>query len=135
MALSELVTNAIKYGSGGPVRLGIQCISDQLRVEVHDASSSLPVLMNAPLDATVGRSLVLVASLSTDCPMLPAPGALSGRPAPVRRVRPDQPRPGPVRAWRCVVPDLPVRPSCAGRERAARRPVSSLVRSGHCSCR
>jgi hypothetical protein len=81
MALSELVTNAIKYGSGGPVRLGIQCISDQLRVEVHDASSSLPVLMNAPLDATVGRSLVLVASLSTDCPMLPAPGALSGRPA------------------------------------------------------
>jgi anti-sigma regulatory factor (Ser/Thr protein kinase) len=63
---SELVTNAIKHGAGGPVRLGIQCTRNQLRVEVHDTSPSPPVLMNTPADATVGRGLVLVASLATE---------------------------------------------------------------------
>ena len=61
---SELVTNAIKHGAGGPVRLGIQCTRDQLRVEVHDTSPSLPVLMDTAVDATDGRGLVLVAALS-----------------------------------------------------------------------
>jgi anti-sigma regulatory factor (Ser/Thr protein kinase) len=61
---SELVTNAIKHGTGGPVRLGIQCTRNQLRVEVHDTSPALPVLMNTAADATDGRGLVLVAALS-----------------------------------------------------------------------
>ena len=61
---SELVTNAIKHGAGGPVRLGIQCTRDQLRIEVHDTSPSLPVLMDTAVDATDGRGLVLVAALS-----------------------------------------------------------------------
>jgi anti-sigma regulatory factor (Ser/Thr protein kinase) len=61
---SELVTNAIKHGAGGPVRLGIQCTRDQLRVEVYDTSPSLPVLMNTAVDAADGRGLVLVAALS-----------------------------------------------------------------------
>ena len=61
---SELVTNAIKHGAGGPVRLGIQCTRDRLRVEVHDTSPSLPVLMDTAADATDGRGLVLVAALS-----------------------------------------------------------------------
>ena len=61
---SELVTNAIKHGGGGPVRLGIQCTGDRLRVEVHDTSPSLPVLMDTAADATDGRGLMLVSALS-----------------------------------------------------------------------
>ena len=61
---SELVTNAVKHGAGGPVRLGIQCTRDRLRVEVHDTSPSLPVLMDAEAEATDGRGLMLVAALS-----------------------------------------------------------------------
>lgn len=45
---SELVTNAIKYGGGGPIRLGIQCTPDRLLVEVHDTSPRLPVPMPVP---------------------------------------------------------------------------------------
>src|SRR6516162_4709066 len=41
-----------------------QCTRDQLRVEVHDTSPSLPVLMDTAVDATDGRGLVLVAALS-----------------------------------------------------------------------
>jgi anti-sigma regulatory factor (Ser/Thr protein kinase) len=61
---SELVANAIKHGAGGPVRLGIQCAGDQLLIEVHDTSPSLPVLMDTAADATDGRGLMLVAALS-----------------------------------------------------------------------
>ena len=61
---SELVTNAIRYEAGGTVMLGISCSSGQLRVEVHDTSCSMPVLVDAPADAETGRGLMLVATLS-----------------------------------------------------------------------
>jgi anti-sigma regulatory factor (Ser/Thr protein kinase) len=70
---SELVTNAIKHTAGDGVTLGIQCASDQLRVEVHDTSSSLPVLRDAPADADTGRGLVLVASLASEWGFYPTP--------------------------------------------------------------
>ena len=61
---SELVTNAIMHEASGTVTLAISCSSDQLRVEVHDTSCSMPVLVDAPADAETGRGLMLVGALS-----------------------------------------------------------------------
>jgi anti-sigma regulatory factor (Ser/Thr protein kinase) len=62
----ELVTNAIQHAAGESVMLGIRCTRDRLRVDVHDRSSSPPVLANAPAEAEGGRGLMLVASLSAE---------------------------------------------------------------------
>src|ERR1022692_1637735 len=48
------------------VMLVISCARGQLRVDVHDTSWSVPVLVDAPADAETGRGLMLVASMSTD---------------------------------------------------------------------
>ena len=63
---SELVTNAIRYEASGTIMLAITCSCDQLRVDVHDTSRSLPVLVDAPGDAETGRGLMLVATLATE---------------------------------------------------------------------
>ena len=61
---SELVTNAIGHEPGETITLAVTCSFGQLRVEVHDTSRSLPVLMDAAADAEAGRGLLLVATLS-----------------------------------------------------------------------
>jgi hypothetical protein len=61
---SELVTNAIGHEPGDTVVLAITCSFGQLRVDVHDTSHTLPVVMEAPVDAEAGRGLKLVATLS-----------------------------------------------------------------------
>jgi anti-sigma regulatory factor (Ser/Thr protein kinase) len=61
---SELVTNAIRHEAGATITLAISCSFGQLRVDVHDTSRSLPVLVDAPADAETGRGLLLVATLS-----------------------------------------------------------------------
>jgi anti-sigma regulatory factor (Ser/Thr protein kinase) len=63
---SELVTNAISHEAGDTVMLVISCDCDQLRVDVHDTSCSLPVPADASPDAEAGRGLMLVASLSAE---------------------------------------------------------------------
>ncbi len=63
---SELVTNAIRHEAGGTVTLAITCSRGELRVDVHDTSCSLPVLVDAPADAETGRGLMLVTALSAD---------------------------------------------------------------------
>ena len=63
---SELVTNAIRHERGGSVTLAVSCSRDELRVDVHDTSCSLPVLADTPADAETGRGLMLVATLSDD---------------------------------------------------------------------
>jgi anti-sigma regulatory factor (Ser/Thr protein kinase) len=63
---SELVTNAIKHEAGETIMLAITCSCDQLRVDVHDTSCSLPMPVDAPADAETGRGLMLVASLSAE---------------------------------------------------------------------
>ena len=70
---SELVTNAIRYEAGEIVLLVITCSGDQLRVDVHDTSRLLPVLVDAPADAEMGRGLMLVATLSADWGFYPTP--------------------------------------------------------------
>jgi anti-sigma regulatory factor (Ser/Thr protein kinase) len=63
---SELVTNAIRHEVTGIVVLAITCSCGQLRVDVHDTSRALPMLVDAPVDAETGRGLMLVTTLSTE---------------------------------------------------------------------
>ena len=71
---SELVTNAIRHQAGEIAELVIDCTRGQLRVDVHDTSRSMPVLMDAPADAESGRGLMLVATLSADWGSYRTPG-------------------------------------------------------------
>jgi anti-sigma regulatory factor (Ser/Thr protein kinase) len=70
---SELVTNAIRHGTGQTVTLAIACSPGELRVDVHDASDTLPLLAEAQSDAETGRGLMLVASLSAEWGCYPTP--------------------------------------------------------------
>ena len=63
---SELVTNAIRHEVTGIVMLAITCSCGQLRVDVHDTSRALPMLLDAPVDAETGRGLMLVTTLSAE---------------------------------------------------------------------
>jgi anti-sigma regulatory factor (Ser/Thr protein kinase) len=63
---SELVTNAIRHEAGETITLTITRVCGQLRVDVHDTSRTMPVIVDAPADAEAGRGMMLVASLSTD---------------------------------------------------------------------
>jgi anti-sigma regulatory factor (Ser/Thr protein kinase) len=62
---SELVTNAISHEMGTSITLAVTCSFGQLRVDVHDTSRTLPVLVDASADAEAGRGLMLVATLSS----------------------------------------------------------------------
>jgi len=66
LLVSELVTNAIRHEADGTVMLAITCDRGVLRVDVHDTSHSLPVVVDATGDAETGRGLMLVATLSTE---------------------------------------------------------------------
>jgi anti-sigma regulatory factor (Ser/Thr protein kinase) len=63
---SELVTNAIRHETGETVTLAVDCSQGQLRVDVHDSSGDIPVVLDAPGDAETGRGLMLVATLSDE---------------------------------------------------------------------
>ena len=70
---SELVTNAVRNEADPTVMLDVTCSSGRLRVDVHDTSRSLPVLVDAPADAETGRGLMLVATLSSQWGFYPTP--------------------------------------------------------------
>jgi anti-sigma regulatory factor (Ser/Thr protein kinase) len=63
---SELVTNAIRHETSGTITLAVACSCGELRVDVHDSSYSLPVVLEAALEAEAGRGLMLVATLSDE---------------------------------------------------------------------
>ena len=63
---SELVTNAIRYEKGETVTLAIDCSQGLLRVDVHDSSGDVPVVLDIPREAEAGRGLMLVATLSDE---------------------------------------------------------------------
>jgi anti-sigma regulatory factor (Ser/Thr protein kinase) len=63
---SELVTNAIRHEVTGIVMLAISCSYGELRVDVHDTSRRLPMLVDASADAEAGRGLMLVTTLSDE---------------------------------------------------------------------
>jgi len=63
---SELVTNALAHEVTGLVMLAVTCSRGQLRVDVHDTSRALPMLVDAAVDAETGRGLMLVTTLSAE---------------------------------------------------------------------
>lgn len=63
---SELVTNAIRHEVTGIVTLAITFSFGQLRVDVHDTSRFLPMLVDASADDEAGRGLMLVTTLSDE---------------------------------------------------------------------
>ena len=63
---SDLVTYAITRGEGETVTLAIRCSRGHLRVDVYDASRSLPMGVGEPAGTDTGRGLVLVAALSAE---------------------------------------------------------------------
>jgi anti-sigma regulatory factor (Ser/Thr protein kinase) len=70
---SELVTNAIRHELGETVMLIITCTGGHYRVDVHDTSRAVPVLVDGPADTETGRGLLLVSSLSTTWGHYPTP--------------------------------------------------------------
>ena len=74
LLVCELVTNAIVHTASRIVTLAIVASDDGLRVDVHDTSSCLPVMVvpaeasgaDAAAEAETGRGLMLVAALSDE---------------------------------------------------------------------
>jgi anti-sigma regulatory factor (Ser/Thr protein kinase) len=66
LLISELVTNALRYGSGPEIAFRFILATDVLVIEVDDGSSHTPqVRQPAPEDES-GRGMVLVSSIATD---------------------------------------------------------------------
>ncbi|SEK30078.1 ATP-binding protein [Streptacidiphilus jiangxiensis] len=63
MVVSELVTNAMRYGSG-PVDLTLALSETGLRVSVTDEGTTLPTAREAGADALGGRGLQIVRLLA-----------------------------------------------------------------------
>ncbi|MFC9970467.1 ATP-binding protein [Spirillospora sp. NPDC127200] len=65
--VSELVTNAVRYGGPGPVYVRLAVGRGVLVCGVSDTGSEAPVPTQAGLDGEGGRGLALLAQLSTEC--------------------------------------------------------------------
>ena len=63
LLVSELVTNAVRYG-GRPIVLAVDCDGVGLDVRVRDGSPALPVRRFPSTDAESGRGFVLLDVLS-----------------------------------------------------------------------
>lgn len=61
---SELVTNAVRHGTG-PVRVHVAWGGGSVRVEVEDQSPEWPVVQALDRNALGGRGLILVDGLSS----------------------------------------------------------------------
>ncbi|EST30638.1 ATP-binding protein [Streptomyces roseochromogenus] len=64
LVISELVGNAVRHADSGPVSLAVLLIEDVLRVEVCDASPTLPQPALPDAHSESGRGLFLVAALA-----------------------------------------------------------------------
>lgn len=66
LAVSELVTNAIKHSKGRPVGLRVRRSAYELRIEVTDGTAAPARLCSAGVADENGRGLFLVAVLSRE---------------------------------------------------------------------
>jgi anti-sigma regulatory factor (Ser/Thr protein kinase) len=67
LLVSELITNSVKYGGDGPVRLEITAEGGRVRAEIIDQGAGFtPVKRNDDLDKVGGWGLHLVEELTTD---------------------------------------------------------------------
>jgi serine/threonine-protein kinase RsbW len=66
LAVSELVTNAVRHGKGKPVGLRVRCSGDELRIEVTDGSPTRARMRSADAADENGRGLFLVSAVSKE---------------------------------------------------------------------
>jgi|SRR4051794_40593921 anti-sigma regulatory factor (Ser/Thr protein kinase) len=67
LLVSELVTNSVKYGGDGPVRLEIEADDDRIRAEIIDQGVGFtPIARNDDLEKVGGWGLHLVERLTTE---------------------------------------------------------------------
>jgi anti-sigma regulatory factor (Ser/Thr protein kinase) len=67
LLVSELITNSVKYGGDGPVRLEVNVADERVRAEIIDQGAGFtPVERNDDLDRVGGWGLHLVGHLTTD---------------------------------------------------------------------
>ena len=72
LLVSELVTNSVVHG-GPPLVVAVDCDGESLQVRVRDGSPVPPERREADQSAEGGRGLALVAGLSSDWGVDPAP--------------------------------------------------------------
>jgi anti-sigma regulatory factor (Ser/Thr protein kinase) len=66
LLVSELITNSVKYGGEGPVRLEVQATPESLRAEIIDQGVGFtPVARNDDLDKVGGWGLHLTEQLTS----------------------------------------------------------------------
>jgi anti-sigma regulatory factor (Ser/Thr protein kinase) len=67
LLVSELVTNSVKYGGDGPVRLELSASGDRIRAEIVDQGGGFkPVARDGDLHKVGGWGLHLVEQLTTE---------------------------------------------------------------------
>lgn len=66
LAVSELVTNAVRHGHGKPVGLRVTSSADELRIEVTDGNPTPARLREAGEGAENGRGLLLIAAFAKE---------------------------------------------------------------------
>ena len=67
LLVSELITNSVKYGGDGPVRLEVSASEDRLRAEIIDQGVGFtPVERDDDLDRVGGWGLHLVERLTSE---------------------------------------------------------------------
>ena len=66
LLVSELITNSVKYGGEGPVRLEVQASDDSVRAEIIDQGAGFtPKVRDADLDRVGGWGLHLTEHLTS----------------------------------------------------------------------
>lgn len=73
LMVSELVTNAIRHGSG-PCVLTLELTMVAMRVDVRDAGTATPMMRSPSPDDAFGRGLVIVSELADDWGIDAMPG-------------------------------------------------------------
>ncbi|MEV7284045.1 ATP-binding protein [Streptomyces sp. NPDC093252] len=63
---TELITNALRHGTGPEIRFRMRVRDDRLVIAVRDGSPTAPTLRHASPDDEHGRGLFLVAALADD---------------------------------------------------------------------
>jgi anti-sigma regulatory factor (Ser/Thr protein kinase) len=67
LLVSELITNSVKYGGDGPVRLEVSAEEGRVRAEIIDQGVGFtPIKRNDDLEKVGGWGLHLVQELTTD---------------------------------------------------------------------
>lgn len=66
LAVSELVTNAVRHGKGRPVGLRVRRSAEELRIEVTDGSPTPARMRSAGAADEDGRGLLLVSAVAKE---------------------------------------------------------------------